>query len=85
MATFRNFPGKSQAWLEAALASVLDDIAAGKTVIASAAGDSSVTERAESNLLRRKELILSDLSIVAPNTYPRTQVIAHKRARPRYA
>ena len=84
MATFRNFPGKSQEWLEAQLAIVLDDIAAGKTVVSSAAGDSSLTEKTEGSLIRRKEMLLSDLSVLDSTTYPRTQVIAHKRARVRY-
>ena len=61
-----------------------EDIAAGKTVVSSAAGDSSLTEKTEGSLIRRKEMLLSDLSVLDSTTYPRTQVIAHKRARVRY-
>lgn len=85
MATFRNFPGKSQGWLETELGKVLDDLASGKTVVSSGAGDSNMSERVEVSLMRRKEMILSDLSILAPVTYPRSQVIGAKRTRPRYA
>ena len=82
---FRNFPGKSQAWLETELGKVLDDLASGKTVVASGAGDSNLTERVEVSLMRRKEMILSDLSILDAGTYPRTEVIGAKRTRPRYS
>lgn len=85
MATFRNFPGKTKTWLETELAKVLDDLASGKTVVSSGAGDSNLTERSELSLMRRKELILSDLSVLDSATYPRTQVIGAKRTRPRYA
>lgn len=84
MATFRNFPGKSQGWLETELGKVLDDLASGKTVVSSGAGDSNLTERSEVSIVRRKELILSDLSVLDPGTYPRTEVIGARRTRPRY-
>lgn len=84
MATFRNFPGKSQGWLETELGKVLDDLASGKTVVSSGAGDSNLTERSEVSIVRRKEMILSDLSVLDPGTYPRTEVIGARRTRPRY-
>ena len=82
---FRNFPGKSQEWLESELSKVLDDLASGKTVVSSGAGDSNLSERVEVSLMRRKEMILSDLSVLDPDTYPRKDVIGAKRTRPRYA
>lgn len=84
MATFRNFPGKAQGWLEIELAKALDDLASGKTVVGSGAGDSTLTERSEVSIVRRKEMILSDLSVLDPGTYPRTEVIGARRTRPRY-
>lgn len=84
MATFRNFPGKTQDWLEVELGKVLDDLASGKTVVGSAAGDSNLTERSEVSIVRRKEMILSDLSVLDPDTYPRAEVLGAKRTRPRY-
>ena len=84
MATFRNFPGKTQGWLEVELGKVLDDLASGKTVVSSGAGDSNLTERSEVSIVRRKEMILSDLSVLDPATYPRTEVIGARRTRPRY-
>lgn len=84
MATFRNFPGKSQSWLETELGKVLEDLASGKTVVSSGAGDSNLTERSEVSIARRKELILSDLSVLDPGTYPRTRVVGARRTRPRY-
>lgn len=81
---FRNFPGKSQEWLETELGKVLDDLASGKTVVSSGAGDSNLSERVEVSLMRRKEMILSDLSVLDPDTYPRTDVLGVKRSRPRY-
>ena len=84
MATFRNFPGKTQEWLEAKLDLVLEDLATGKTVIGSSAGDSSITELRSGSLTQVKEDLLSDLSVLDPGTYPRTQVIGARRTRPRY-
>jgi hypothetical protein len=81
---FRNFPGKSQGWLETELGKVLDDLASGRVVVSSGAGDSNLSERVEVTLVRRKEMILSDLNVLAPSTYPRTDVIGAKRTRPRY-
>jgi len=81
---FRNFPGKSQGWLEVELGKVLDDLASGRVVVSSGAGDSNLSERVEVSLLRRKEMILSDLSVLDPTTYPRKDVIGAKRTRPRY-
>ena len=81
---FRNFPGRTKQWLEAELSKVLDDLASGKTVVSSGAGDSNLSERVEVSLMRRKEMILSDLNILDPTTYPRTDVIGAKRTRPRY-
>lgn len=84
MATFQNFPGKSQGWLETELGKVLDDLASGKTVVSSGAGDSNLTERSEVSIVRRRDMILSDLSVLDPGTYPRTEVIGARRTRPRY-
>lgn len=84
MATFRNFPGKTQVWLEAELEKVLADLASGKVVVSSGAGDSNVSERVEFNLADRKRMILQDLNQLAPATYPAATVLGSKRTRPRY-
>lgn len=91
MATFWNFPGKTQAWLETELGKVLEDLASGKTVVSSGAGDSSMSESVQVNLADRKRMILSDLAALTaaglttvPSTYIRSQVIGAKRTRARY-
>lgn len=82
----RFFPGKDQAWLEARLAEVLDELANGKTIDAWAAGDSNAHKALDKNLgpERRRDMLLNDLSIIAPATYPPADVIAIKRTITRY-
>jgi hypothetical protein len=85
MAAFRNFPGKTQGWLETELEKVLADQAAGKTVVEYSGGDSSGKELIAMSTQRRKDMILSDLNQLAPSTYPRVSTIAARRTRARYA
>jgi len=84
MAAFRHFPGKPQAWLETELDKVLADLAAGKTVQSYTAGDSSGSELVSISIMRRKEMILSDLNKIAPDTYPRATTQPARITRPSY-
>jgi len=84
--TRRNFPGKTQAWLEARLAEVLDELAAGSSVDGWGTGDASAHKAVEKNLgaERRRDLLLNDLSILAPATYPPASYTPIKATIPRY-
>lgn len=83
----RNFPGKSQTWLEARLEEVLDEQASGKVTSNWGAGDSNVGKTLDNRLdiQTRKNLLLYDLSLLDPDQYPpadvqpvkRTQAVVH--------
>lgn len=89
MATFltrRYFPGKDRAWLEAALADCLEELKLGKVTDAYAAGDTNFHKSVDRNLSaeRRRDMLLHDLSLIDPETYPPADVTPVKRTVPRY-
>ncbi|NBV22244.1 MAG: hypothetical protein EB141_04965 [Verrucomicrobia bacterium] len=82
-----NFPGKTQAWLLAELDKLNDDKSAGKTVVASGAGDSNLTERTETSISARDNMLRQDLAALAAaslNTVPLDFTRPAKRVRPHY-
>ena len=92
MATKWNSPGgTTREALIAEEALIYADLKAGKTVMASSAGDSSLTEKVEISIRERLRLVQSDICTLdelnltaVPTTYVRRERIAHKRARVRY-
>jgi hypothetical protein len=77
----RYFPGKTQAWLEARLATILDDQASGKTHVAVTAGDVSAQALVQQNIQSVKAMILADLSILDPTTYPIADIVPPTRTK----
>ncbi len=88
----RNFtlPGKTdeeaQAWLEERLKEVEEEIASGKVTDQWSAGDSSAHKMIDRNLdaVTRRQMILNDLGILDPTTYPPRDNAAIKRTVSRY-
>lgn len=70
MAAINPFPGKSQAWLEAELSKVLDEQAAGKTILSAQDGDVQGVHQIQTSVAQRKYQLLVALTLVAPSTYP---------------
>lgn len=82
----RNFPGVSQAQLETWLTAVLEEIATGKVTDAGGAGDTNFHKFVDRSLPpeRRRDLLLNDLSILNPTTYPPRDQARVKRTVPQY-
>ena len=82
----RYFPGATQAQLEAWLAAVIQEIATGKVTDGAGAGDTNFHKHIEQGLPaeRRRDLLLNDLSILAPTTYPPRSLARIKRTVPQY-
>lgn len=74
MAGVRYFLGMTQADLEAALADARADLLAGVTLQTGGATDSNFSFLVQFSPQRRIELILEELSLIAPDTYPPDQV-----------
>lgn len=68
------FIGWSKDDLEAALRRAQEDLAAGKSIESSRAGDVSKTERYEKSIDERIGLILKALSLLDPVKYPADQI-----------
>ena len=66
------FVGKTQAWLEAELAKVQADIAAGKTITTASSGDVASGKMVETNAKARFDQLYYALYLLAPTTYPQT-------------
>lgn len=75
------FIGWSQADLETALRRAQEDLAAGKSIESTRAGDVGKTERHEKDIETRIELILSALSKIAPELYPAAETRKVTRAK----
>lgn len=84
--TRRNFPGILQAELEKWLRWCLEEIATGKVQQAWNDGETSASKWIDSTLPpeRRRDLILNDLGILAPATYPPRDTVRVERTVPRY-
>jgi hypothetical protein len=67
MAAARNFPGKSQAWLELRLSEVNEELAAGKMTTAANAGDQGGSFQRETSAKLRQQQLLWDLNILDPD------------------
>lgn len=77
----RYFPGKTKAWLEARLSTILDEQARGKVFTAVSAGDVSEQSLVQHNLQAVKAMILADLSVLDPATYPIGDVVPPTRTK----
>lgn len=67
---FRYFPGKTQSWLETQLDSVLTDLASGAAIMSGGSGDANYNKQIQSSALGRRKMLLHDLHVLAPSTYP---------------
>jgi hypothetical protein len=87
MAARRNFRGASQAQLEAWLADVNEEIATGKVNTDFGAGDTNFRAAVDGRLSpeRRRNLLLADLSILDPATYPPDEVTPVRITTARFA
>ena len=64
----------TQAELETALRSAQNDFASGKTLTQVASGDSSSTKLVTVDCKKRIEQLMYSLYLLAPNTYPLSQI-----------
>ena len=68
--TYRYFPGRGIQWLQARLERIQEDIAAGKTLTSWGSGGDSASRQVNTDPLAVQRMLLNDLNIVAPATYP---------------
>ena len=82
----RYFPTRSQAELETALRDVEQEMLDGQVLQSWGAGDANAGKWIDPSLapLKRREMILNDLGILAPATYPPRDLAPIKRTVPRY-
>jgi hypothetical protein len=83
MSAINYFIGKTQAWLEAELAIVQEDIAAGKTLVSWGAGESTAVNVRQVSLQTRWEMLYRALNELDPDNYPATNFRV-RRTTPRY-
>lgn len=74
------------AWLEERLLWCYDEIVTGKVNSGWSSGDASGQKHIDMNLSpeRRRDLILNDLSILDPDTYPPRELVRVTRTVPQY-
>jgi hypothetical protein len=77
------FIGKTQAWLEAELAKVQEDLAAGKTLVSWGAGESNAVNVRQMSLQTRFDHLYRALHELDPDNYPATNFRV-RRTTPRY-
>lgn len=70
------FIGWSQSQLETELRAAQEDMAAGKQIVQSGAGDASMQNRIEKSVEQRIQLLLKSLNALDPDTYPISDVTA---------
>lgn len=82
----RIFVGATESELEQWLEWVNDEIATGKVNSAWSAGDTNASKWVDLSLppMRRRAMILNDLSILNPTDYPPRNFASIKVTRPRY-
>lgn len=79
----RYFHGKSQEWLEARLAEVYDEKASGKVLSSFGSSDTNAAHTVSGDLSidRREKMLLWDLGILDPVTYPPADIVRVTRTR----
>lgn len=75
-----------QATLEEWLQATQEEILTGRVNTSWSAGDTSAAKQIDSSLpaTKRREMILNDLSILDPDTYPPREIFPIRRTVPRY-
>lgn len=81
---FRYFPGKTQAWLETQLSAVLTDLAGGAAITSGGTGDANYSKQIQASAMSRRRMVLHDLNILAPSTYPADVVNGPTRTQARF-
>lgn len=67
---YRHFPGKTEAWLEAALSTLADQEASGRITTTAGEGTIQYSKLVVEGIATRKRKILHDLNILNPTDYP---------------
>jgi len=81
----RYFHGRSREWLEKQLEKAQNDLASGKTLVSWGEGDSSGSKQVQSSPQARIDMLLNDLTIIAPEDFAADDVLPITEARPNFS